>query len=242
MFLNNLQGWRKKLVVSLWILSFLTAISLGYLFYFLSNDDLPTFEQLENPKYKLASLIYDAKGRDYGKYYIENRENISFDQINSKIIKALISTEDSRFFSHSGIDFRALVRVIGKTVLLRKESSGGGSTITQQLSKLLFRRPNLRGLSKIGRAKELIKIKFKEWLTAIKLEKSYTKEEIIAMYLNKFDFIYGAHGIQAASNIYFGKDQKDLTIEECASLIGILKTRLFIILKNLLQLLQIEEI
>jgi len=223
MFLNNLQGWRKKLVITLWVLSFIAALSMGYLFYYLSNDDLPTFEQLENPKYKLASLIYDAKGREFGKYYIENRENISFDQINYNIIKALISTEDSRFFSHSGIDFRALVRVIGKTVLLSKESSGGGSTITQQLSKLLFRRPNLRGMSKIGRAKELIKVKLKEWLTAIKLEKSYTKEEIIAMYLNKFDFIYGAHGIQAASHIYFDKDQKDLTIEEAATLIGMLK-------------------
>lgn len=223
MFLNKLQGWRKKLLIALWLVSILGVLALGYLFYFLSNDDLPTFDQLENPKYKLASIIYDTKGREYGKYYIENRENISFDKININIINALISTEDTRFFSHSGIDFRALTRVIGKTVLLRKESSGGGSTITQQLSKLLFRRPNLRGLSKIGRAKELIKVKLKEWLTAIKLEKSYTKEEIIAMYLNKFDFIYGAHGIQAASHIYFSKDQSDLTVEESATLIGMLK-------------------
>lgn len=223
MFFKNLHGWHKKLVISLWILSFLTVLGLGYMFYFLSHDDLPTFEQLENPKYKLASIVYDAKGREFGKYYIENRENVPYNSINPNLIKALISTEDTRFFSHSGIDFRALLRVGSKTVLMRKESSGGGSTISQQLAKLLFRRPNLKGLSKINRTIELVKTKLKEWLTAIKLEKSYTKEEIIAMYLNKFDFIYGAHGIQAAAHIYFGKNQKDLSIEESAMIIGMLK-------------------
>ncbi len=223
MFLEKLHGWRRKLIISLWVLSVLMFIALAFLFYTLSKDDLPTFEQLENPKYKLASLVYDTKGREFGKYYIENRENIPFDSINKNLVNALVSTEDSRFFSHAGIDLRALLRVISKTVLMRRESSGGGSTITQQLSKLLFRRPNLKGLSKISRAKELVKVKFKEWLTAIKLEKSYTKEEIIAMYLNKFDFIYGAHGVQAASHIYFGKDQKYLTVEEAATLIGMLK-------------------
>ena len=223
MFLEKLHGWRKKFVIGLWILSILAIVAITAMFISLSKDNLPTFEQLENPKYKLASLVYDAKGREFGKYYIENRENVPFDSINKHLVKALLSTEDSRFYNHSGIDFRALIRVASKTVLMRKESSGGGSTITQQLSKLLFRRPNLRGLSKLKRSIEIIKIKLKEWLTAIKLEKSYTKEEIIAMYLNKFDFIYGAHGIQAASNIYFGKDQKDLTIEEAATIIGMLK-------------------
>ena len=223
MFLENLHGWRKKLVIGLWALSALVLISVAYLFYSLSKDNLPTFEQLENPKYKLASLVFDAKGREFGKYYIENRSNVPFDSINKYLVEALISTEDSRFYSHTGIDLRALIRVVSKTVLMRNESSGGGSTITQQLSKLLFRRPNLKGLSKISRAIELVKVKLKEWLTAIKLEKSYTKEEIIAMYLNKFDFIYGAHGVQAASNIYFGKNQKDLTLEEAATIIGMLK-------------------
>ena len=207
----------------MWILAILSVLGVGYVFYKISQDNLPTFEQLENPKYKLASLVYDAKGREYGKYYIENRENIDYDSLNPFLVKALLSTEDSRFYSHSGIDFKAIFRVLTKTILLSKKSAGGGSTITQQLAKLLFKRPKLKGLSKFEKIKALITVKFKEWLTAVKLEKSYTKEEIIAMYLNKFDFIYGAHGVQAASHIYFGKDQKDLSPDEAAILIGMLK-------------------
>ncbi len=223
MYLEKLHGWKKKFLIVLWILAGLSIISIWLIFYNISKSDLPTFEQLENPKYKLASLIYDFKGREFGKYFIENRENVSYDSINPYLINALISTEDSRFFTHSGIDFKAIFRVLGKTLLMRNESSGGGSTISQQLAKLLFKRPDLRNLSKFQKIKKLIIIKFKEWITAVKLEKSYTKEEIIEMYLNKFDFIYGAHGIQAASHIYFGKNQKDLTIEESATLIGMLK-------------------
>ncbi len=223
MILNNLQGWKRYFVISLWLLAFSVVILSGLFFYSLSNDNLPTFEQLENPKYKLASIVYDAKGRELGKYYVENRENVVYDSLNIHIKNALISTEDSRFYSHSGIDFRALTRVFFKTVLLGKGSSGGGSTISQQLAKLLFRRPNLGGLSKIERVWELVKVKFKEWITAVRLEKSYTKEEILMMYLNKFDFIYGAHGIQAASHIYFGKDQRDLNINQAATLVGMLK-------------------
>ena len=223
MYLEKLHGWKKNFLVALWVLAGLSIISIWLMFYNISKDDLPTFEQLENPKYKLASLIFDSKGREFGKYFIENRENVVFDSINLFLVNALISTEDSRFYSHSGIDFKAIFRVLGKTLLMRHESSGGGSTISQQLAKLLFRRPDLRHLSKFQKIKELIVIKFKEWITAVKLEKSYTKEEIIEMYLNKFDFIYGAHGIQAASHIYFGKDQKDLNIEEAATLIGMLK-------------------
>ena len=223
MYLEKLHGWKKKFIIALWILAGLSIVSVWYIFYNISKGDLPTFEQLENPKYKLASLIYDCKAREIGKYFIENRENVEFDSINPYLINALISTEDSRFYNHSGVDFKAIFRVLGKTLLMRRESSGGGSTISQQLAKLLFRRPDLRKLSKFQKVKELVIIKFKEWITAVKLEKSYTKEEIIEMYLNKFDFIYGAHGIQAASHIYFGKDQKDLSIEEAATLIGMLK-------------------
>ncbi len=223
MYLEKLYGWKKKFLIVLWVLAGLSVVFVWLLFYNISKDNLPTFEQLENPKYKLASIVYDAKGREFGKYFIENRENVEFDSINPNLINALISTEDSRFYSHSGIDFKAIFRVLGKTILMRRESSGGGSTISQQLAKLLFKRPDLRNLSKFQKAKEIVIVKFKEWLIAVKLEKSYTKEEIIAMYLNKFDFIYGAHGIQAASHIYFGKDQKDLNVEEAAVIIGMLK-------------------
>jgi penicillin-binding protein 1A len=220
---KEFNSWQKGFVGSLWILALVTVTGIWMLFSSLSKSDLPTFEDLENPKYNTASIIYDVHGVEFGKYFIENRENIEFDSISPKIVQALLATEDERFHKHAGIDFKALARVFFKTLLLQKGSAGGGSTITQQLAKLLFERPSLRGLSAFGRAKQLATIKFKEWITAIKLEKSYTKEEIIAMYLNKFEFIYGAHGIHAAAQIYFGKDQRDLEWEEAATLVGMLK-------------------
>lgn len=223
MIFKEFNTWQKWVVISLWTLAVLIIVIVWSLFSSLANSDLPTFEELENPKYNTASVVYDINGEAFGKYFIENRENISYDSISPKIVNALLATEDERFLNHAGIDFRAIARVFFKTLLLQKGSAGGGSTITQQLAKLLFDRPSLSGLSSIKRAWKLGTIKFKEWITAIKLEKSYTKEEIIAMYLNKFEFIYGAHGIQAAANIYFNKDQQDLNWEEAATLVGMLK-------------------
>lgn len=215
--------WKKWLVRLLWAGIILGALGLFILFYSLSKSDLPSFEDLENPQYDEASIIYDAHGVSFGKYYVENREIIPYDSLSPLILNALIATEDERFYSHCGIDYRALIRVAFKTVLLRQESSGGGSTISQQLSKLLFDRPNLRGMGAIQRSLKLIEVKLKEWITAVRLEKSYTKEEIIAMYLNKFEFINGAHGVQAAAQTYFGKSQKNLSLEEAAVLVGMLK-------------------
>jgi len=213
----------KYLAYLLWALFFIGVISVVITFMNISKADLPTFEDLENPKYDLASLVLDRNGEQFGKYYIENREQVDFDEISPNILNALLATEDSRYFSHSGIDVRALVRVAFKTVLLRQQSSGGGSTITQQLAKLLFNRASLRGKSSFGRMMALISIKLKEWITSVKLEKSYTKEEIMAMYLNKFEFINGAHGIEAAAEVYFGKNQEDLSVEEAATLVGMLQ-------------------
>jgi penicillin-binding protein 1A len=193
------------------------------IFVFISHSDLPGFEELENPQYDLASLIYDRNGKVFGKYYVENREFVDFEDISPNILDALISVEDERFYRHAGIDFRALLRVAFKSVLLGQESSGGGSTISQQLAKLLFQRQSLAGKSKVNRALTLMNIKFKEWITAVKLERSYTKEEIVSMYLSKFEFINGAHGIESAANIYFDKEQKDLNIQEAATLVGMLK-------------------
>ncbi len=213
----------KWLSRTIWALAFLgVLISIGIIVS-ISNSDLPSFEDLENPQYDLASVIYDARDIPFGKYYIENREFIEFSELSTKVYDALISVEDERYHSHSGIDFQALLRVAIKSLLLRQESSGGGSTISQQLAKLLFKRSSLSGKSSFERAKALAVIKFKEWITAVKLERRYTKEEIIAMYLNKFEFINGAHGIHSASEIYFGKDQKDLNTEEAALLVGMLK-------------------
>ena len=217
------KTWLKWFTRFLWFGAIAAVVASALILWSVSRSDLPGFEELENPEYDLASVIYDAEGLSYGKYYIENREFVDFKDLSPNIINALLSVEDVRYNNHAGIDFTALVRVAIKSVLLQKGSSGGGSTISQQLAKLLFKRKSLRGKSSIDRAIALASIKFKEWITAVRLEKRYTKGEIIAMYLNKFEFINGAHGIQSASQIYFGKDQKDIEIHEAAVLIGMLK-------------------
>ena len=192
-------------------------------FVAVSFSDLPSFEDLENPKYDLATVIYDVDGIPFGRYYVEDRVAVDFKKLSPNIIQALLVTEDDRFFSHCGIDIRALARVGFKTIVFRQENSGGGSTITQQLAKLLFKRPKMKEMSAPKRMITLISVKLKEWVTAIKLEKSYTKEEIMMMYLNKFEFINGAHGIEAAAQIYFNKSQDSLHVDEAATLVGMLK-------------------
>ena len=152
---------------------------------------------------------------------------MNYDELSPYIVKALISTEDERYHSHSGIDYKAVLRVVGKTVLMGDQSAGGGSTITQQLAKLLYSDRDFSGMGPLRRNIALVNIKLKEWITAIKLERRYTKEEIISMYLNKFNFINGAYGIEAASEIYFGKDAKALNTSESAMLIGMLKNPSF---------------
>jgi penicillin-binding protein 1A len=219
----DLNPWQKKLIKGFWAGAIFLVVITFLGFIYLSNSKLPTFDQLENPKYNLASVVYDANEVPFGRYYVENRVTVPYDSISPKIIESVLAAEDVRFLLHPGIDLRATLRVIFKTLIMQKESSGGGSTITQQLAKLLFDRPSFKGKSRITKTLMLIQIKFKEWITAVRLEKSYTKEEILAMYLNKFEFIYGAHGIQAAANTYFGKDQRDLDYSEAATLVGMLK-------------------
>jgi len=217
------KRWLKWLCRLLWAGAIVGVVGGALIFFSVARSDLPSFTELENPQYDLASIIYDTNGDPFGKYYIENREFIDFKDLAPNIYNALISTEDIRYHRHTGIDFKALLRVAFKSILLGQESSGGGSTISQQLAKLLFKRSSLSGKSSVQRAVALATIKFKEWITAVRLEKSYTKEEIIAMYLNKFEFINGAHGIHSAAEIYFNKNQKDLSIEEAAVLVGMLK-------------------
>lgn len=218
-----LTRWHKLILISLWILVLSVVIGLIILFNNLSKSGIPSFTEIENPKYNVASIIYGSKNDEIGKYFVDNRVNLSFDEVNPNVIKTLINTEDYRYFSHSGIDFRSLFRVAIKTVVLQQKSAGGGSTITQQLAKLLYKRPSLRGKNKMQYVFGLIALKLREWITAIKLESNYTKEEIIAMYLNKFDFIYGATGLYAASETYFNKNQTELDISEAAVLVGMLK-------------------
>jgi len=217
--------WKKynsTLIFILWFGIAAGVITLA-LFLFVSSRDIPSFSELENPEYDAASVIYSEQNKIFGTYYIENRLPVQYDELPTEMVDALIATEDARFYRHTGVDFRALGRVAFKTVLLGQDSGGGGSTISQQLAKLLFKRPSLRGKNALAKVITLVQVKFKEWLTAIRLEKQYTKEEIIAMYLNKFEFINGAHGVYAAADTYFGKHLDSLTIEENAVLVGMLK-------------------
>lgn len=207
----------------LWILFLAGILSLFLFILVMSFQDLPSFEELENPKSDLATQVYTHDGAVLGRLFVENRVNIDYKDLNPHLVDALVATEDVRYHNHSGIDFRALARVIVKTFFLQRSSAGGGSTITQQLAKLLYSDRNFAGMSTVEKTFALISRKIKEWITAVKLERSYTKEEIIAMYLNKFNFINGAYGIESASEIYFNKPQDSLRFEEAAVLIGMLK-------------------
>jgi len=172
---------------------------------------LPTFEELENPQTNLATEVISIDGKTIGKYAKENRTPIHFKELPTNLVNALVATEDERFYEHSGIDFRGTVRAV------LKPGSGGASTITQQLAKNLFTK---RASSNIFKR---VLQKSKEWIVAIKLERQYTKQEIIAMYLNTQGFLFNASGIRSAARIYFGKEAKDLDVQEAAILVGMLK-------------------
>jgi len=209
----------KKYIRIFWYV-FASVIVATFLMFFMISQGwlgfMPSFEELENPESLLASEVVSADGVVMGKYFKENRTFVSYEEISPNLLHALVATEDVRFFSHSGIDLRGLVRVV-KGIVTVDSNSGGGSTISQQLAKMLFPRENLD--SKL----ELIFRKFKEWVIAVKLEKSYTKEEILTMYLNKYDFLNLAVGIKSASAIYFNTTPDLLSIEQAAMLVGMAK-------------------
>ena len=180
---------------------------------------MPPIEELEDPHDKLASVVIASDGStEMGRYFsgAGNRVNSDFNSISPHVIDALISTEDERFLDHSGIDFIALGRTGVKTLLLGDKSSGGGSTITQQLAKQLYSQPS-SNIFKRAMQKPI------EWMIAIKLERFYTKEEILNMYLNRFDFLNNAVGIKTAANVYFNKEPSELNLQESAMLVGMLK-------------------
>ena len=192
------------------IVLFFTLLSIGWLGF------MPSFEELENPRSLQASEVISADGEVLGFIGLENRSNVTFDQISPNLINALIATEDVRFYKHSGIDSRSLFRVLFKTVIGRHGASGGGSTITQQLAKNLFPRGKM---SKLG----VVFVKFKEWVVAVKLEHNYSKQEILAMYFNTVDFGSNAYGIKTACKTFFDKAPSELTVDEAAVLVGLLK-------------------
>jgi penicillin-binding protein 1A len=177
--------------------------------------ELPSFDQLENPKNNLATEIISQDGVVLGKYFFENRSRVKYEEIPQDLVNALVATEDVRFYNHSGIDARALLRaVLG--VLSGSSNTGGASTITQQLAKMLFTEQPSTGIQRVIQ-------KLKEWVIAAELEKHYTKAEIITMYLNRFDWVNNAVGVKSASKVYFNKKPEELEVWESAVLIGMLK-------------------
>ncbi|MCC7331580.1 MAG: transglycosylase domain-containing protein [Flavobacteriales bacterium] len=208
---------QRKVIVYFWITFVVLPFFMIFLVMMAANtgtlgfDPLPSLQELENPKSNLASEIISADGKVFGKYFKENRTTVEYKDLSPFIIQALVATEDERFYKHSGIDFRGLLRAVAKL-----GSDGGASTITQQLAKMMFEH-------RASNIFERIKQKLQEQIIAVELEKRYTKEEIITMYLNKFDFINNAVGIKSASNVYFNKEPKELALHEAAMLVGMAK-------------------
>ncbi|WP_353102247.1 PBP1A family penicillin-binding protein [Myroides odoratus] len=205
----------KKYVSAFWIAFF--GLGVAIVLFFLCASwgvfgAMPTFDELENPSSNVATEIISSDGKTIGKFYLENRVPVNYDDLPPHLVQALIATEDERFYGHSGIDARGTLRAVTSV-----GSSGGASTITQQLAKLLFHGEGSRNLAK------RIAQKAKEWVIAVKLERQYTKEEILTMYLNKADFVNNAVGIRSAAKVYLGKEPKDLTIDEAAMLVGMLQ-------------------
>ncbi|MCL6258489.1 transglycosylase domain-containing protein [Aquiflexum sp. TKW24L] len=200
---------------------FVWAVSGNFLGLF---GELPDFKELENPQSELASELYSADGVLLGNYFRENRSPVTYKDLSANLVNALIATEDVRFEDHSGIDFQSMARVLFKSIILQ-QGTGGGSTLSQQTAKNLFKTRNLESqgiLSSIPGLRMLI-IKTKEWIVAAKLEKSYTKEEILTLYLNTSEFGSNAYGIKTAAKTFFNKEPIDLDIQESATLVGLFK-------------------
>lgn len=183
--------------------------------------NIPSFEELEDPQKNLATELISEDGVILSTFHIQNRSYVSYDELSPNLVNALVATEDVRFFGHSGIDFRSLARVAVKSLMLgQRSSSGGGSTLTQQLAKTLYPRDTSVSRFPGSSAVKLVFSKFKEWITAVKLERNYTKEEILSMYLNAVFYGSNAYGIRAASFTFFGKQPSELNLEESALLVG----------------------
>ena len=211
----------KWFVRFLWTLLILTVLGVAAAFYAIDQGwigYMPPIEDLQNPINRFATQVYSSDGKLIGtwNYNRENRVLVDYTKLSPALVDALVSTEDARFYEHSGIDFYALARAVIKRGLLGQKSAGGGSTITQQLAKQLYTE---RAHSTLERVMQ----KPIEWVIAVKLERNYTKDEIITMYLNYFDFLHNAVGIKTASNTYFNKEPKDLTVNEAATLVGLCK-------------------
>ncbi len=212
---------RKTLMAFLWVLLLLLGASAAGLFCLAGKGEIgymPEIRELENPVDKYASQVISCDGELLGtwSYSRSNRVFVTYEELSPYMVQALVATEDVRFYDHSGVDFRALLRAAFKRGVMRQKEAGGGSTITQQLAKQLY---SVHASS----TRERLLQKPIEWAIAVKLERQYTKEEIITLYLNYFDFLHNAVGIKLASKTYFGKEPSELTIGEAATLVGMLK-------------------
>ena len=212
---------RKRIIRWFWILVTLPVAALVVMLLLVwAFADIPSFEELENPESKLATQVIAEDGEILTTFHIENRSYVAYDDLSPNLVHAAVATEDARFYEHSGIDFISLGRVLVKTLLLSDSSQGGGSTITQQLAKTLYPRSDtysrIPGVSQV----KMVWIKLKEWITAVKLERNYTKDEIMDMYMNAIFFGSNAYGVKSAAMTFFGKNPSDLTVEESAMLVG----------------------
>lgn len=213
---RKLKRWVQwTLIILVWIAFMSPYLLVRWALWEVSTSgELPDFEELENPRSNLASVVYSEDGVELGKYFLENRTNAAYNELSPYLVQALIATEDERYYEHSGFDIKAIGRAIYGQ--LKGKDGGGASTISQQLAKLLF--------TKVAKDKmERLWQKIGENIVAVRLEKNYTKEEIIAMYFNKFDFLNNAVGINSAAMVYFGKKPIDLKIQEAAMLVGMAK-------------------
>ena len=222
--------WYAALTPFVLLAAMLTLTALG------AFGRMPSFEELENPRSNIATEIYSEDGKVLGTFFVQNRSYVQYADLFPDdstlhirlgghevppIVAALIATEDARFRTHSGIDIPSLARVAVKTVLLQNTSQGGGSTITQQLAKNLFPRDTVRNRGRLVRNAKLVTSKLKEWITALKLEYNYTKEEIAAMYLNTVEYGSNAYGIKSAALTFFNKEPHELNVQEAAVLVGV---------------------
>ena len=232
------SGISPKTIKWIWIVAFAPFVLVGVLLLLTALGTfgrMPSFEELENPRSNLATEIYSEDGKVLGTFFVQNRSYVQYADLFPAdstlhirldghevppIVAALIATEDARFRSHSGIDIPSLARVAVKTVLLQNTSQGGGSTITQQLAKNLFPR-DTGNRGRLGRMAKLVTAKLKEWITALKLEYNYTKEEIAAMYLNTVEYGSNAYGIKSAAHTFFNKEPHELNVQEAAVLVGV---------------------
>ncbi|HHV03976.1 MAG: transglycosylase domain-containing protein [Bacteroidales bacterium] len=206
----------------LWIIVLIPVAGLILMLFLVGAfTNIPSFRVLENPKNNLATELISEDGVVIATFHVENRSYVQYEDLSKSLINAVLATEDIRFYRHSGIDFRALARVAVKSILLGQSSSGGGSTLSQQVAKTLYPRDTTVHRFPGGAAVKMLVIKMKEWITAVKLERNYTKEELLTMYLNSVFYGSNAYGIRTAASTFFDKHPSQLTIEEAATLVGI---------------------